>query len=108
MKLTDEEKAMLDGREGKARQKAMELLVRYGEALGCENFVDTTNVDGVPGQSSIFLDNYYREFEGGAGKIFSCFDLDSDKLAAVHYYMGSRNYREDLAETARLNAAAAR
>jgi hypothetical protein len=25
---------MLDGRDGKARQKAMELLVRYAEALG--------------------------------------------------------------------------
>ena len=27
---------MLDGRDGKARQKAMELLVRYAEALGAE------------------------------------------------------------------------
>jgi len=27
--LTDAERAMLDSREGKARQKAMELLVRY-------------------------------------------------------------------------------
>ena len=74
---------MLDGREGKARQKAMELLVRYAEALGCENFVDTTNVAGVPGQSSLFLEKYYRDFEGGADKIFSYFDLDSDELVDV-------------------------
>ena len=40
---------MLDGREGKARQKAMDLLVRYAEALGAERFVDTNNVAGVPG-----------------------------------------------------------
>ena len=39
--LTDGEKRMLDGRDGKARQKAMELLVRYAEALGAERFVDT-------------------------------------------------------------------
>ena len=34
MKLTDDEKSMLDGNEGKAAGKAMELLVKYGEALG--------------------------------------------------------------------------
>ena len=34
MHLTDDERALLDGRGGKAKQKAMELLVRYGEALG--------------------------------------------------------------------------
>jgi len=44
MKLTDDEKALLDGSEGLARQKAMELLVRYGEALGAERLVDTSNV----------------------------------------------------------------
>ena len=49
MRLTHSEQAMLDGRQGKAKQKAMDLLVRYGEALGAERFVDTTNVAGVPG-----------------------------------------------------------
>ena len=44
MILTDEEKAMLDGAEGSTRRKAMELLVRYGEALGAERFVETSNV----------------------------------------------------------------
>ena len=44
LRLTDPEKAMLDGRSGRARQKAMELLVRYAEALGAERFVDTRNV----------------------------------------------------------------
>jgi len=34
MQLTDHEKAMLDGRDGPAVQKAMDLLMRYGEALG--------------------------------------------------------------------------
>ena len=33
MKLTPDELRMLDGTEGAARQKAMELLVRYAEAV---------------------------------------------------------------------------
>ena len=45
MKLTDDEKAMLDGREGEARQKAMELLVRYGEALGAERLTSVSQVE---------------------------------------------------------------
>ncbi|MBN1240187.1 MAG: DUF521 domain-containing protein, partial [Gammaproteobacteria bacterium] len=83
MKLTDSEKAMLDGREGKAKQKAMELLVRYAEALGAERFVDTTNVAGVPGQSNPFLHDYYKDRPGGHDAIFSHFDLDSDELVEV-------------------------
>ena len=38
---------MLDGHDGKARQKAMQLLVRYGEALGAEQLVATDNIAGV-------------------------------------------------------------
>ena len=60
MRLTDSEQAMLDGREGKAKQKAMDLLVRYAEALGAERFVDTTNVAGVPAYYSPVLLNYYK------------------------------------------------
>ena len=79
--LTDSEKAFLDGRRGKAQQKAMELLVRYAEALGAERFVDTNNVCGVPGSASPFLQNYYKD-KGTSeyDAIFSYFDLDSDEL----------------------------
>jgi len=87
MQLHDDEKAMLDGRDGKAKQKAMELLVRYAEALGCEGFVDTTNVAGVPGQSSVFLDQYYRDrFDSHTSSydvLYSLFDLDSDEIVEV-------------------------
>ena len=41
MRLTDAERAMLDGRDGAAKQKAMDLLMRYGEALGAERLVET-------------------------------------------------------------------
>ena len=47
MRLTDVERAMLDGREGPAKQKAMDLLMRYGEALGAERLVETNNVAGA-------------------------------------------------------------
>src|SRR5262245_5637872 len=88
MQLTRDEQAMLDGQKGKATQKAMELLVRYAEALGAERFVDTRNVAGVPGSANPFLQNYYKD-KGAEGHltvgpafdaIFSHFDLDSDEL----------------------------
>lgn len=85
MRLTDGERAMLDGAEGAAKQKAMELLVRYAEALGAERFVDTDNVAGVPGSSTLFLQNYYKQ-HAGAGDyetIFSRFDLDSEAVVEV-------------------------
>ncbi len=83
MKLTDAERAMLDGREGKAHQKAMELLVRYGEALGAERFVDTNNVAGVPGTSNPFLESYYTEPGDRYDVVYSRFDLDSDEVIEV-------------------------
>jgi hypothetical protein len=88
--LTDVEKALLDGHEGRAAQKAMELLVRYAEALGAERFVETKNVAGVPGSANPFLQNYFKDKNaGGYDAIFSYFDLDADELvdvpqAAVH------------------------
>lgn len=49
IELQRDEQEMLDGREGAARQKAMELLVRYAEALGATRFVDTNNVTIITG-----------------------------------------------------------
>jgi len=81
MQLSDTEQAMLEGQQGRARQKAMELLVRYAQALGAERFVDTTNVAGVPGSTNAFLQRYYQ---GAAYEvIFSRFDLDSDEVVEV-------------------------
>jgi len=85
LSLTDGEKAMLDGVHGVARQKAMELLVRYAEALGAERFVDTNNVAGVPGSSTLFLENYYKQNAGDASyeAVFSLFDLDAGQVMEV-------------------------
>jgi predicted aconitase len=84
MNLTPQEQEMLDGRQGRATQKAMELLVRYAEALGADRFVDTRNVAGVPGSANPFLQNYYKgKSADGLDAIFSHFDLDSDELVEV-------------------------
>jgi len=84
MNLTRQEQEMLDGRKGKATRKAMELLVRYADALGAERFVDTRNVAGVPGSANPFLQNYYKDKGAdGLDAIFSYFDLDSDELIEV-------------------------
>jgi predicted aconitase len=84
VKLADDEKAMLDGQSGPARRKAMELLVKYAEALNCERFVATNNIAGVPGSSTLFLKDYYKDFDGGSYQaIFSLFDLDSDTVVPV-------------------------
>ena len=47
MRLTDLEQSWLDGAGGAAKQRAMDLLVCYGEALGAERLVATRNVAGT-------------------------------------------------------------
>jgi predicted aconitase len=42
--LAKDEQEMLDGRQGRPKQRAMEILVQYAEALGAERFVNTNNV----------------------------------------------------------------
>ena len=42
--LARDEQEMLDGKEGRAKQRAMEILVQYANALGAERFIDTNNV----------------------------------------------------------------
>jgi predicted aconitase len=85
MILADDEKAMLDGSGGVAKQKAMELLVRYAEALGAERFVDTNNVAGVPGSSTLFLQKYFEEQAGDGSfeAVFSLYDLDAGEVMSV-------------------------
>ena len=83
MRLADDEKAMLDGREGPARQKAMELLVRYCEALGAERLVDTRNVCGTMGATMPFLRDYAAAHGGRLDAVFSEFSLDSPEVLEI-------------------------
>ncbi|WP_218575651.1 aconitase X, partial [Pseudomonas sp. PICF6] len=82
MKLRDDEKAMLAGDQGPAVQKAMELLVRYGEALDAQCLVDTRNVAGTIGATTPFL-RQYADQNGGMDAVFSEFNLDSAELVKI-------------------------
>jgi predicted aconitase len=76
MRLTDEEKGMLDGIEGPAVAAAMDLLVRYGEALDCEHLCDVRNVAGTMTQPSPVKARLVAE--GGWDKAFAVINLDCD------------------------------
>jgi hypothetical protein len=82
MILTREEQEILEGRQGRARQKAMDLLVRYGEALGAQRLVDTDNVcGGVPGGLP-----FVRDFALKAGSmdaVFSEVNLDAGETVEI-------------------------
>lgn len=79
MQLTDEERAMADGSEGAAVAAAMDLLVRYGEALGAERLVETNNVCGA----NVFGSRHVRLLPRGGGDVhetaFARWSLDSDE-----------------------------
>jgi len=81
--LSDAERAMVDGEQGPAVQKAMDLLIRYADALGAEDFVVTNNVAGVPGSSPKWVKDYYAEDGGDYRAVFSRFDLDSDEVVDI-------------------------
>jgi len=81
--LTREEQAMLDGESGAAIAKAMDLLVRYADALGAERFVETNNVAGVPGSSPQWVKDHYAADGGDYRAVFSRYDLDSDDVVDV-------------------------
>lgn len=80
MRLTDHEKAMLDGQHGAARSRAMDLLVRYGEALGAERLVETNNVAGAFNASTPSIRHIAEQ---GFDKVFSELNLDSDETVEI-------------------------
>lgn len=82
MRLSDEERAMRDGRDGPAVAAAMDLLIRYGQALGAEDLVPTHNVCGTVTATTPFM----REFalaQGGMDAVYSEFNLDSARVVPV-------------------------
>ncbi len=86
MKLTDEEKAMLEGEHGPAVQKAMDLLVRYGEALGAERLVETNNVSTTFASTSPIIRKFIAERGGGPDvfdAVFCEFNLDSQEVVKI-------------------------
>jgi hypothetical protein len=61
------------------------LLVRYANALGAERFVDTKNIAGVPGSSTLFLQKYFEEHAGDGSfeAVFLLYNLDAGEVMAV-------------------------
>ncbi len=82
MQLDSDERAMLDGRDGPAVQRAMDLLVRYGDALGAERLVDTNNVCGTVSATTPFMRDFALK-KGGMDAVFSEFNLDSDEVVEI-------------------------
>jgi predicted aconitase len=76
MILTDEEKRMRDGAEGAATAAAMDLLIRYGDALACDRLCDVRNVAATMTQPSPVKERLVRE--GGWDKAFAVINLDCD------------------------------
>jgi hypothetical protein len=77
MILTDEEKRMRDGAEGAATAAAMNLLIRYGDALGCDRLCDVRNVAGSMTQPSPVRRRLVAE--GGWDRAFAVTNLDCDE-----------------------------
>ncbi|MDO8767882.1 MAG: aconitase X catalytic domain-containing protein [Burkholderiaceae bacterium] len=82
MKLSDEEKAMRDGRDGAAVARAMDLLIRYGTALGAESLVETRNVCGTVTATTPFMRDFAMA-KGGLDAVYSEFNLDSEEVVSV-------------------------
>jgi predicted aconitase len=80
MRLTADEQAMLDGAQGPAKQKAMDLLVRYGEALGAERLVETNNVAGAFNASTPSVRAIAQR---GFDAVYSELNLDSREVVEV-------------------------
>ena len=76
MILTDEEKRMRDGAEGAAVAAAMDLLIRYRDALACDRLCDVRNVAGTMTQPSPVKERLVRE--GGWDRAFAVINLDCD------------------------------
>lgn len=80
VRLTEEEKAMLDGQQGPGVQKAMEMNVRYAQALGAEDFVDVVSAGGylIDNGDGVRIDG-----EASFDEILSRKYLDSDEVVKI-------------------------
>jgi predicted aconitase len=82
MQLSADERAMADGRDGPAVARAMDLLLRYGRALGAERLVETRNVVASVSATTPFMREFARR-EGGMDAVYSQFSLDSDEVVTI-------------------------
>ncbi|MFC7402527.1 aconitase X [Citricoccus sp. GCM10030269] len=76
MLLTDDDKAMRDGRDGEAVAAAMDLLIRYGNGLDAERLCSVRNVAGTSTQPTPAKEKIAAE--GGWNKAYAVINLDCD------------------------------
>jgi predicted aconitase len=72
MKLSDQEQRILDGAEGIVRQKALELIVRYGDVLGAEKLCTVTWADLFCGAHAYLNVVASRDFDEVFSKMSLC------------------------------------
>ena len=80
MKLTDEERRMLDGSRGPVVAKAMDYLVQFGDAFGAERFVDVIYAH-YPAEMSIYRGNCEDVIEYAETGARVCIPTTSSTLA---------------------------
>ncbi|RVV97021.1 DUF521 domain-containing protein [Mesobaculum littorinae] len=80
MRLTDAEKAMRDGEGGPAVARAMDLLIRYGEALDAPYLIETRNVAGAFNASTPSVREMAKD---GFDRVYSELNLDSDDTVEI-------------------------
>jgi len=80
MNLSDEQKRMLDGEYGKGAQKALTMLIKYGEAFGAERLV---KVDTCHAGSSPLP--FVKEMLEGVGQVRTLTTLHAGSAGASHY-----------------------
>ena len=90
MRLTDEEKRMLQGERGEIVRQAMAVLTRYGEALGAEKMVEVNTILGGPigcGSTPLVMEllKKYGSFDALFGELGLCFDFQG-KLPKMNYF----------------------
>ena len=74
MRLSTEEKSMLDGGSGPVKQKAIELIVRYGEVLGADNLCRVTWADLFCGWHQYLEVAQSDDFDAVFSKMSLCTD----------------------------------
>lgn len=84
MKLTDQDKEILDGKKGRAARKAMELLVRYGAVMDAESLCDVTWADLFCGSHSYLDVAKSDDFD----TVFSTMALCSDERVPLKQMAG--------------------
>jgi len=80
MKLTDDEKRMLDGQRGEPAARALDYLVQFGDAFGAERFVDVIYAH-YPAEMSIYRGNVEDAIEYAATGARVCIPTTSSTLA---------------------------